>query len=180
MDSTEGHLYQCFARARTGDDHAYRHLLIGISSLVRRYARRRLNGHDADVEDLVQDVLLAVHLKQHTYDATKPVTAWVHTIARYKMVDFWRHQTRLAEDPLSPEDADAIPDESDHTTDTAADLDVLLATLPAAQRAAIQLVKLEGYRVEEAAAKLNLSTAAVKVYIHRGLKKLAAQRRNQE
>ena len=100
LATVEHHLSHCFALARNGDDAAYKALLQGIAGLVRRYARRRLVGQDADVEDLVQDVLLAVHLKQDTYDSAAPVTAWVHTIARYKMIDFWRQQSRRAEDPL--------------------------------------------------------------------------------
>lgn len=176
MVPTEGHLHSCFTRAQQGDDEAYRHLLEGVAQLVQRYARRRLSGRDADVEDLVQDVLLAVHLKQHTYDTSRPVTAWVHTIARYKLVDLWRLQTRRAEDALSSEDAEMLVDDTD--TDpplTTPDLDGLMAKLPALQQAVIRLVKVEGYSVQEVAAQLQISPAAVKVYTHRGIKKLAAQ-----
>jgi RNA polymerase sigma-70 factor, ECF subfamily len=178
MKPSETDLHDCLTLARLGDDDAYRRLLEGISSLVHKYARRRLIGLDADVEDLVQDVLLAVHLKQHTYDVSRPITAWVHTIARYKLIDFWRLKTRRAEDALSTEDAEAFADASDiHATETAPELKALITRLPRLQQAVIRLVKLQGYSVQEAATRLQISPSAVKVYTHRGIKKLAEQLR---
>ena len=177
LATVEHHLSHCFALARNGDDAAYKALLEGIAGLVRRYARRRLVGQDADVEDLVQDVLLAVHLKQDTYDSTAPVTAWVHTITRYKMIDFWRQQSRRAEDPLTPEASDALVDPStdprtDRGDETEGDLPSLMARLSARQREVITMVKLNGYSVQETAKFLGLSESVIKVSTHRGLKKM--------
>ena len=178
MNPSETELHDCFTLARMGDDDAYRRLLEGVSLLVRTYTRRRLVGLDADVEDLVQDVLLAVHLKQHTYDASRPITAWVHTIARYKLIDFWRLQTRRAEEALSAEDTEALADTSSlNATETTPDLEALISQLPRLHQAVIRLVKLQGYSVQEAATRLQISPAAVKVYTHRGIKKLAEQLR---
>src|SRR5262245_56536658 len=79
--------------ANGGDSAAYERLLRGIATAVRPVARRglrRAGRATADAEDIVQDVLLAVHLKRHTWDASQPVGPWVYAIARYKLVDALR------------------------------------------------------------------------------------------
>ena len=159
-----------------GDAPAYERFLSVLSTHLRAFLRRRLAQWPDEVEDLVQETLLAVHNQRHTYRADMPVTAWAHAIARYKLVDWFRaHAVRGArnvpldgaEELFSTQDADAAQ--------ARRDLGVLLASLPDKQRLPILHVKLEGLSVVETAQLTGLSESAVKVGVHRGLKALAAR-----
>jgi DNA-directed RNA polymerase specialized sigma24 family protein len=76
-----------------------------LSAHLRAYFRNRLFQQPDDVEDLVQDTLLAVHNQRHTYLSDHPLTAWVHAIARYKLVDLLRARSsrEALTDPLDDE-----------------------------------------------------------------------------
>jgi RNA polymerase sigma-70 factor (ECF subfamily) len=160
-------------RGLAGDGTAYHAFLEVLSGFLRAYLRARLAGIPDEVEDLVQETLLAVHNQRHTYDPGQPLTAWVHAIARYKMVDLFRR--RAIRDALhEPLDDDALFAASDEDAREARrDLAVLLAQLPDRHRLPIQHVKIEGMSVAEAARVTGMSESAVKVGIHRGLKALA-------
>jgi RNA polymerase sigma factor (sigma-70 family) len=160
-----------------GDAASYRRFLQQAGARLRSFFRRRLSAWPDDVEDLVQDTLLAIHNQRHTYRADQPVTAWLHAIARYKTIDLLRaRQAREAlHDPLD-DDANALLDTaSDEAAEARRDLDQLLATLPDRQRLPIERVKLEGRSVTEVAKETGMSESAVKIGIHRGLKALAAR-----
>jgi RNA polymerase sigma-70 factor (ECF subfamily) len=129
-----------------------------------------------EVEDLIQETLLAIHNQRHTYDPDQPITAWVHAIAKYKLVDMLRRHGKqsLLSDPL--DDAMELMAENDsEAAEARRDLDVLLASLPDKQRLPIVHVKIEGLSVIEAAQLTGLSVSAVKIGVHRGLKALAAR-----
>ena len=89
----------------TSEAAAYHGFLRDLSGHLRAFLRRRLSGMPDEVEDLVQETLLAVHNQRHTYDAAQPLTAWVHAIARYKLVDLFRRRSRreLVTEPLDDE-----------------------------------------------------------------------------
>jgi RNA polymerase sigma factor (sigma-70 family) len=132
-----------------------------------------------EVEDLVQELLLAIHNHRHTYDAQQPLTAWVQAIARYKLIDLLRRRSRtdVLHDPLDEEEelfaaADAGAAEARY------DVAKLLQELPDRQRLPILYVKIEGGSVADTAKRTGMSESAVKVGIHRGLKALAAKIRS--
>jgi RNA polymerase sigma factor (sigma-70 family) len=156
-----------------GDAASQSRLLTELSSLLRGYYARRLRGDPSDVEDLVQETLIAVHARRESYDPARPFTAWAFAIARYKMIDQLR---RLRVRPASSID-DAGPlfsDENHEAISAAMDLERLMSELPPQQRRAIRQVKIEGLSVEEAARTSGISVANVKISIHRGMKKLLA------
>jgi RNA polymerase sigma-70 factor (ECF subfamily) len=154
-----------------GDAGAYRAFLKGCAGLVRGYLRRRLS-EAADVEDLVQEILLSIHTRRESYDPSLPVTAWVHAIAKYRLIDHWRRTGRRGV-TIDIDHANELASEPEHAAaDARRDVGVLLARLPVKQREAIRLVKLEEASVRDAAAALGLSESDVKVSIHRGLKAL--------
>jgi RNA polymerase sigma-70 factor (ECF subfamily) len=127
-----------------------------------------------DAEDLVQETLLAVHLQRGTYDANYPVTAWLLAIARYKLVDLWRRRGRRENLHNDVDDLDALPvAEEQDDMHAARDLSLLLQALPAPQRQAIELTKLEGLSIAEASNRTGLSESSIKVLVHRGLKRLS-------
>lgn len=159
-----------------GDTAAYHRFLKDLSAHLRAFFRKRLFQLPDDIEDLVQETLLAVHNQRHTYRPDQPLTAWVHAIARYRLVDLLRTRaTREAlNDPLD-EALELFAASDTDAADAKKDLGRLLATLPERQRLPIVRVKLEGLSVAEAAQRTGMSESAVKVGVHRGLKALAAK-----
>jgi RNA polymerase sigma-70 factor (ECF subfamily) len=173
-DDFESGLKPLWTQAQAGDESAYRAALERIAARLRGYFGRRLQALPDEVEDLVQETLLALHLQRGTYDAALPVSAWVHAIARHKLVDLWRRRGRreALHDPLDELDESAHPLASD-AQPARRDLGLLIETLPAAQQQAIVLTKIEGLSMAEASARTGVSVAALKVQVHRGLKRLA-------
>ncbi|MEO7151023.1 MAG: sigma-70 family RNA polymerase sigma factor [Burkholderiaceae bacterium] len=169
----EAELHALFVRGLGGDPAAYHAVLQRLSAHLRAFLGRRLFGWPDDVEDLVQECLLAMHNKRHTYQSDQPLTAWVHAIARYKLIDLLRSKSgrEALHDPID-DDLAVFAESSTDASDARRDLTGLLATLPERQRLPIEHVKLEGLSVTEAAALLGMSESAVKVGIHRGLKAL--------
>ncbi len=158
----------------TGDGRAYRAFLQATSDLLRSYFRRRLTGLPDEVEDLVQECLLAIHNKRQTYDPDLPVTAWLYAIARYKLVDLMRRRERHERRTDSLDDEHARePSAPEHDEMAERDVNVLLSRLPNRQRSAIVHTKIEGLSVAETARRTGMSESAVKVGVHRGLKALA-------
>lgn len=159
-----------------GDEAAYRCFLTELSAHLRAFLRKRLIRLPDEVEDLVQESLLAIHNQRHTYDAGQPVSAWVQAIARYKLVDLLRRRAgheRLNE-PLDDE-AELFSSADSEAAEARRDLDKLLADLPDQLRLPIVHTKLEGLSVKEAAELTGMSESAIKVGVHRGLKALAAK-----
>jgi RNA polymerase sigma-70 factor (ECF subfamily) len=175
-NATEERLRRQLVDAMAGDPESYRQFLGALASHLRAFFRKRMFQLPDEVEDLVQETLLAVHTHRHTYKTDRPLTAWVHTIARYKLVDFLRARSR-GEALNVPLDDDlqlfAASDIEAH--EARHDLDTLLQALPARQRAALKMMKVEGASAAETAAAMGTSEVAVKVSVHRSLKALAAR-----
>lgn len=174
---SERELHGLMTAGLNGDAEAYRLLLTRLSSHLRAYFRRRLAriGRGAtEAEDLVQDVLIAIHTRRHVYNESEPFTPWLHAIARYKFIDFLR-KTKQSLTEVEFENASDIVSGNDHEeVDASRDLHNLLAGLPEKMRRSIQLVKLDGLSVAEAASRLGMSDSAIKVSIHRGMKALSS------
>lgn len=162
-----------------GDARAHRELLASLGRYLRGYFGRRVGAGAADLEDLVQDTLLAIHLKRETYDPALPFTPWAYMLARYKLLDHFRRTGARGSVPI--EEAGAL-----YATDTVEegvvrrDLSRLLGVLPVRQGQLLQDVKIRGLSMEEAAARHGMSVTAVKVSIHRGLKALAKKVRDED
>lgn len=173
-DEFEARLAPLWRRAQAGDEAAYRDALTRIAVRLRAYLRRRLQSLPDELEDLVQETLLAVHLQRGTYDPALPVSAWVLAIARHKLVDLWRRRGRRDDlhDALDDVDEAALVAVAEDGQ-ARRDLDKLLLELPEAQRRAIVLTKVEGLSVAEASQRTGASESAIKVQVHRGLKRLA-------
>lgn len=163
--------------ANAGDAAAYECLLRAIAAALRPLVRRgltRAGRSAADVEDVVQEVLLAVHLKRHTWDSTRPVEPWVHAIARYKVVDALRR--RGGKSDLSIDEfSEILPAEEPEPTASPGEVERHLGRLPAGQRMVVHAVAVEGISIAEAAERLNMTSGAVRVALHRGLAALARQ-----
>ena len=175
----EATLKALMLRGLAGDAAAHAALLRAMSGYLRGYFGRRLGAGAADLEDLVQDTLLAIHLRRGTYDTALPFTPWAYAIARYKLLDHFRRTGVRKAVPL--EDAGELFS-LDNPEEGAVRQDVgkLLGALPARQRQLMRDVKLTGLSMEEAAAKSGMSVTAVKVSVHRGMQSLIKRVRDED
>ncbi len=177
MTTLEIELKALMLASLEGDSASHRTLLDRLSRRLRAYYKVRLVAAGREVteaEDLVQEALLAVHLKRHTYDPREPLTPWVHAIARYKLIDFLRrNRVSLIETPI--DEADEVMAHDDNAgAESSHDIGRLMQRLPEGMQCSIRAVKLDGLSIAEAARRCGLSESGVKVNIHRGLKTLAA------
>jgi RNA polymerase sigma-70 factor (ECF subfamily) len=176
MGASEKRLRDLLIRGLAGEAPAYHTFLMELSAHLRAYFRKRLMRLPDEVEDLVQESLLAIHNRRHTYDANQRLTAWAYAIAKYKLVDLLRRRASrdLLNDPFDDE-IDILSSADREAAEARRDLGKLLDQLPERQRRPIVHTKLEGLSVTEAAVLTGMSESAVKVAVHRGLKALAAR-----
>jgi RNA polymerase sigma-70 factor (ECF subfamily) len=172
LQTAETQLRELMLLGLQGNAQAHGQMLSQLAQLLRKFFQRRLSYEHAEVEDLVQETLLAIHTRRATYDPTQAFTAWAYAVARYKLIDYLRRQ-RLRITINIDDCADLFGIESTAAEDAGRDVSNLLAELPAAQRTAIELTRIEGLSVEEAAARSGQSVSGIKVGVHRGLKKLS-------
>lgn len=162
--------------ALDGDQVAYRTLLTSIAPHVRARARHillRAGAGSAEAEDVVQETLLAVHLKRSTWDPSRPFIPWLDAVARHKVIDSLRRRGKRTDVEL-----DTVADKLAVAGDDGADgLDVatVLAALDRRHRTIVEGMSLEGRSAAEVGAELNMSEGAVRVALHRALKLLAAK-----
>ncbi len=175
VPEVEQRLAVLMLRVQAGDGPAWREVLIVLSARLKPYFRGRI-GADCvgDVEDLVQDTLMALHARRMTYDTTQPFTAWAYAIARYKLIDFWRRRRVRRHVPLD-DVADTLWIDADNVGEVQADLDRLLGALPDRQERLVRSVRIEGLSLSEAGQRLGMSEGAAKVSLHRALKALMAK-----
>jgi len=165
-----------------GDGDSYRRLLLLLTPVLRANARRGLapaGMADTDAEDVVQETLLAIHLKRQSWDEEAPFGPWLRAIARHKMIDALRRRGRRITIPIDEfsevlADGDAEPDM------LAADVGRHLECLPRGQRTIVQAIAVDGASIADAAARFSMTTGAVRVALHRGLSALALKFRTEE
>jgi len=161
--------------AKAGDHTAYDRCLREMAQALRPVVRRgmyRAGANPAETEDVVQDILIAVHLKRHTWDDTRPIGPWIAGIARYKIIDTLRKRGARTELPID-DFAEIIPAEAEQETVSDRDVTRSLDTLPEGQRNVVRLIAIDGVSITDTAKTLNMSEGAVRVALHRGLGALA-------
>lgn len=170
----EERLRTLLIQALEGDAASYHTFLQDLTGHLRALLRKRLQYLPYDIEDIVQEILLAVHNGRHTWRPDDPLTAWINAIARYKLADHLRARSRreALQDPLDDE-AEIFAASDTEPADARRDVHKLLDQLPDRQRLPIVHVKLRGLSVEETSRLTGLSESAVKVGVHRGLRALA-------
>lgn len=168
--------------ATKGDVQAYNRFLLAVTPHLRAMARRRCDQFGAppgEAEDVVQEVLLAIHLKRGTWDPARPLGPWLATIVRNKLIDSLRRRGRHVNVPI--EDVSDFLAAEDETHDAAdrIDTETMLARLKDPQRDIVRSISLEGAGIRETAARLKMTEVAVRVSLHRALKALAALYRSE-
>jgi RNA polymerase sigma-70 factor (ECF subfamily) len=164
--SSEDELRRLMVAGLDGDAEAHRELLTRLSARLRAFFKARLTriGRSAvDAEDLVQETLIAVHTRRHTYDRSQPFTPWLYAIGRYKFLDHLRRtKASLREDALEQAEDVVVARDDYAAVESALDVSQLMERLPVKARRAIERVKLKGWSVSEAAAQSGASPSAVR------------------
>jgi RNA polymerase sigma-70 factor (ECF subfamily) len=180
LTATEIRLKGLLVSACAGDDPSYLLFLQESAACLRGYFRKRLPSFLEDVEDLVQETLLAVHNCRYSYDGRGPLTGWLYAIARYKMADWYRGRATAEDFTIPFEDESVIVCESDtEAIDAKIDIHEMLVALPDRLRIPIMYVKLQGLSIADTAKLTGMSESAVKIGIHRGLRMLGQRVRDQ-
>ena len=167
--------------ANAGDVAAYTRLLASLTPLLRALALRSLTRTrlESDIEDVVQETLLAIHLKRHTWDETRPIGPWVRAIAHYKLVDAARRRGFRAEVPVD-DFSDVLAAPAHDPERSMASVERYLDDLPARQKDVVRSLTIDGAGVRETASRLGTTEGNVRVALHRGLTTLAAKIRSFE
>ncbi len=159
-----------------GDARSYRAFLLAVTPVVRGIvrARGRLLG-EALCEDVVQDVLLAIHAKRHTWRQDAPLRPWLYAITRHKVVDAFRARGRAIDLPVE-DFADVLPAEAGTDPTEQRDIDKLIGMLDARAAGIVRMIGIEGHSAAETGQQLGMTEGAVRVALHRAMKALAALR----
>ena len=173
MDSArDAELSSLLVAAIAGEERAYAEFLGRAAALVRGYAARRIAGGEPDPEDVVQETLLAIHLKRHTWQADRPVLPWIFGIARFKLIDGLRRRGRRAE--VDIEDfADTLAAPEAELAASPREIGKALDTLAPGQRSVVAAISIDGRSIAETAAQLGMSETGVRISLHRGLAAIA-------
>lgn len=157
-----------------GDARAYRRWLTSIAVYVRGIARARcrlFGAAECEAEDIVQDVLLAMHLNRGTWDSSRPIGPWAAAITRNKLIDALRRRGRYEWIPIEELENQLIA-ESGLNIPAAWEVGALLKQLKDRQRDIVRSISLSGNTISQTAARLQMSEGAVRVALHRALKAL--------
>jgi RNA polymerase sigma factor (sigma-70 family) len=161
---------QLMAKIQEGDQEAYRQFLNEIGPLLYNYVRRRVFNPEM-VPDVYQEVLLTLHKARFTYEPSRPLGPWLFTVARNSILDALGKNRKFVEREVPTE---ILPESSAIETDGSLgdELHQALKSLSPIHRDAVELLKLRGLSLEEAALELKISVAALKVRAHRGYEQL--------
>ncbi len=172
MDDRNARWSELLRQANRGDRAAYVAFLKDVAPVVRGVVAARASGMREDCEDIVQEVLMAVHEKRHTWREGDPVTPWLYAIARYKAADAWRRRGVVVTVPV--EDlADVLPAEPGGDPLAGRDLGRLLARIDHRSASIVRGVGIDGFSAGEIGARLGMSQGAVRVAYHRALVRLS-------
>ncbi len=162
--------------AMSGDAGAYRQFLVSVTPHLRamaRYRCRTAGVSEGDAEDIVQEALLAIHLKRGTWDQSRPLGPWIAAIVHNKLVDALRRRGRHVTVPI--EDVIETLGAEDHADGASpGEIDGLLGQLKLRQREIVKSISINGSSVRETADRLQMTEGAVRVALHRALRTLAA------
>jgi RNA polymerase sigma-70 factor (ECF subfamily) len=162
--------------AMTGDAGAYRQFLVSLAPHVRAVARsrcQRWGAPESEVEDVVQEVLLTIHLKRGTWDQSMPIAPWVAAITRNKLIDVLRRRGRRVSVPIE-EVMDGLQAQDQTPQLSAHEIDTLLGHLKVQQREIVKSISLNGNSIRVTADRLKMTEGAIRVALHRALKTLGA------
>lgn len=159
-------------QSNSGDRAAYIHFLAEIAPVLRGIIIARCGGRSDESEDILQNTLIAIHEKRHTWRETEPVSAWLYAIARYKAVDAMRKRGRDRAASFDGTEGE-VPDDSVIDPTVSGDLQSLLAQLDPVSARIVREIKLNGHSAEEVGTQLGMTAGAVRVALHRAMARLS-------
>ena len=164
---------QLALKSQKGDKEAYEELLSLVFERVQRFLVPRISSEETR-EDILQDILLSVHVSLKSYSGTDSFTAWLFTIARRRLIDFLRKKHRRTVEEIT----DGPWFELQPAEEQMASFDnfvTQMKKLPENKRRAVELVHLEGRTTSEAAETLGISENNLRVTLHRAVKEIKIQ-----
>lgn len=166
-------LRQLMTNAQNGDKKSYESLLREVSKIVGAFLAKRIHSPQA-AEDITQEILISIHRAMHTYDPDMPFSPWMFSIARHKMIDYFRKQGRLSKNEVTDDETALMLAAAEVHFDPLEKerIRVAVSNLPKKQMQVVDLLKLEEFTVKEVAVKLDMTESAVKVSAHRAYKAL--------
>ena len=177
MRTSETQLKAWMIGGLDGDSACQTLLLRALVPVLEAFYRRRMYDARDDIDDLIQETLIAVHTRRATYDRDRLFSGWLFAIARYKMIDHFRRGGRTC--PIEGLEDILVAEGFEDSSNARMDVDRLLDELPTKQALAIRATRLDGLSTSEAAARANIGESDIKVSVHRGLKALAARIRGE-
>jgi RNA polymerase sigma-70 factor, ECF subfamily len=171
--SDETELAGLLRAAIAGDERSYAAFLEQVAIMIRSFVRPRIAHGAIDAEDVVQETLLAIHLKRHTWITDAPVMPWLYAIARHKLIDALRRRgprTEIGLEGIAEVASDHVPEPL-----VRRDIERVLDMLTPAQRAVVAAISVEGCSIAETAKRLGKSETAIRVSLHRGLSAISAR-----
>ena len=161
------------ARANDGDHAAFARFLQAVTPTLRAVIRRRGDGLPADQhEDVLQEVLLAIHLKRQTWRRNAPVRPWLYALARYKVVDAFRRRGTAVTLPIE-DFADVLPEENAAVPLSERDAEAMLGLIDGRSAMLVRAVMLDGKSAEEAGEVVGMSAGTARVALHRAMRRLS-------
>jgi RNA polymerase sigma factor (sigma-70 family) len=174
IERARGDLEALLVDANAGDARAFARFLTEVLPLVRKVVHAKGRGLPADQhEDVVQEVLLAIHLKRQTWDPATPLRPWLYAVTRYKVVDAFRRKGRAIHLPVE-DFADIIEDDTQVIPHGDGDAHAILAQIDQRSAAIVRAIGIDGERPSDVGVRMSMSEGAVRVAFHRAVRKLAA------
>lgn len=179
VSGVEGRLQQdelwevLLARANDGDGAAFARFLHAVTPTLRTVIRRKGDGLPPDQhEDILQEVLLAIHLKRQTWRRDAPVRPWLYALARYKVVDAFRRRGASVSLPIE-DFADVLPEENAVVPLSDRDTEAMLRLIDPRSAMLVRAVALDGKTAEEAGETVGMTAGAARVALHRAMRRLS-------
>lgn len=166
-------------QSKNGDRASYESFLSLSSVFIERYLKQ-LGGRYAEketIEDLLQEVLITLHQKKHTYQEDRPLLPWLYAIVRHRYIDYYRSRKRIPAQTSLEEVGDFIPGKEQSF---GIDMEEIMSLLTPKQKEMLYLIKVEGQSYKDAASTLRMSVSAVKVSVHRLVKSLQGKVNHEE
>ena len=180
MADQASHWTELMRAANGGDASAYGRVLTGLAPVLRGLVGRGFSRYGLgpeEVEDVVQETLLAIHLKRYTWDERRPLLPWVRAIAQNKLIDNLRRRGRRMHVPID-DVSDVLAVDEEPAVSNGVDAQRILASLQGRQRDIVQAISIEGATARQVADRLGMTEGAVRVALHRALKSIAGALRS--
>lgn len=172
QDEKNLRLTQLMQSALAGNQRVYQTFLGEIARHLKPFLLTRVPP--ADVDDVLQDILISIHKARHTYDGRRPVLPWVAAIARFRLADYLRRHYAEARYPRTDiaELENSLSADVTEPAGASESISEAVLQLPERQQKILHLMHTEGYTAKEVGAQLGMKESAVKVAAHRAYKLL--------